>query len=372
MAAVLTHDVDQLYDRELFRILADANHIRRIFTSHERGNLRKSVQRIIRSIFKPKPAGNDVRRIRTLERRYGWPSTFFLLEDRYWARYGSRYRWNDSPVKRIAQELQDEGCEISIHGSFYHYDDPQFLLRKRQEFERIFGVTPIGIRNHYLRFSGMSTWRAQETSGFQYDSTYGYNNHLGPRAGLSLPFFPTEEDHSRTVNVLELPLTVMDQTLFRRLRMAKNEAVEFLKAQIVDLTTQGGLGVFLWHNNYFDEPEYIDWEETFSALLQMLKDAGAWVTTAAEINRWWRDESAITVDAAPRTNQWTGWIQARKDLHNFKMVLSGYGECDISVDGPDPILDRKKDALEFHFPHLLRGDHVRVHVRSKGQTGERD
>ena len=37
-ALFLSHDIDQIYDRELFRLLADINHVRRRFSSEETGN----------------------------------------------------------------------------------------------------------------------------------------------------------------------------------------------------------------------------------------------------------------------------------------------------------------------------------------------
>ena len=82
-ALFLSHDVDQIHDRELFRILADLNHVRRMITQGERGNLRLALRRVARALVAPKPAEKDFGTILEIEARHGFRSTFFVLHDSY-------------------------------------------------------------------------------------------------------------------------------------------------------------------------------------------------------------------------------------------------------------------------------------------------
>ena len=50
----------------------------------------------------------------------------------------------------------------------------------------------------------------------------------------------------------------------------------------------GGLVSLLWHNNYFNEPEYWDWQMVYEELLARLAALNPWCATGAEINQWWR------------------------------------------------------------------------------------
>ena len=93
-ALFLSHDVDQIHDRELFRVLADVNHVRRRLLNGENGDVALAVRRIARSLLRPKPAALDVQTILNIEARHGFRSTWFLLHDKYWARQGSRYSFN--------------------------------------------------------------------------------------------------------------------------------------------------------------------------------------------------------------------------------------------------------------------------------------
>jgi hypothetical protein len=102
-ALFLSHDVDQIHDRELFRLLADANHIRRHIMSGEPGNIMLAGGRMARSLFWPKPAQKDFETLLAIENRHGFRSTFFLLHDTYWARHGARYSSNCLEIQAIAR-----------------------------------------------------------------------------------------------------------------------------------------------------------------------------------------------------------------------------------------------------------------------------
>jgi peptidoglycan/xylan/chitin deacetylase (PgdA/CDA1 family) len=361
MAAVLTHDVDYLYDREFFRILGNLNRLRGIYRPPDRQ--RACLHRLARSILRPKRVGEDVRRLRTLEKRYNWPSTFFLLEDRYWARYGGRYRWDDNEVRRLAAELVEEGCELGIHGSFYNFSDAGLLRRQRERFESIFGVPAGGIRNHYLRFDGVSTWKAQEQAGFGYDSTYGFRNTTGTRGGLALPFFPRDPVVGAPIDVLELPLTIMDVTVFNRLGLGAEQAAELVKNQVADLVQSGGVGVFLWHNNFFGEPEFSEYEEVYQVLLSSLQEARAWVTTAGELQDWWRDQAPFTVirDITPREGEWCGTVIAKKNLNmlclGFEVANNGLV---VEATRTDLRAERQERQVLIQVPHLAAEDVLRL------------
>jgi hypothetical protein len=188
-ALFLSHDVDQIHDRELFRLLADVNHVRRCCFNGENGNVRLALRRIGRSILRPKAATRDFETLVELEARYGFRSTFFLLHDRYWARHGSRYSFGCTGIRDVAKTILAAGSELGVHGGYYQFNNAALYRESIEAVVRHFGVRPCGIRNHLLRFSGADTWLAQSEAGFAYDATYGWPHQLGPRDGSPLPFF---------------------------------------------------------------------------------------------------------------------------------------------------------------------------------------
>ena len=289
MALFLSHDVDQVHDRGFYRTLGDLNHLRRQFGGGEAGDARMCLRRVSRSVFTPKVLIRPFEAILRIEGQYGWRSTFFFLEGARWSRYGARYSLKDRRVRDLGRVLLDAGCELGVHGGWYDLDDADGYRRSADGVDEAFGVRPVGIRNHFLRFSGASTWRAQQSAGFEYDATFGWNDRLGPREGRLLPFEPELGPGSEARRFVVLPLGVMDTTLFRHLGL-RREAALAAAVEVVDRTAQArGLLTLLWHNNFFDEPEYRDWQEVYEKLLAYVASQKPWCATGAEIADFWRN-----------------------------------------------------------------------------------
>ncbi|MCZ7637767.1 MAG: hypothetical protein M5U12_18060 [Verrucomicrobia bacterium] len=227
-ALFLSHDIDQIYDRELFRVVADVNHIRRMLLSGEPGSVPLATRRVLRALFRPKRTLWDFETILALEARHGFRSTFFVLHDRYWARQGARFSYADREIREIGRLVLAAGCELGVHGGYYRFNDAALYRQSREAMAEAFGVQAVGIRNHLLRYSFPDTWRAQEAAGFEYDATYGYRSVPGPRSGLAFPFFTFDPVRGQASNLLELPLTVMDTSVFRYLRLGGEDAPRVL------------------------------------------------------------------------------------------------------------------------------------------------
>ena len=303
-ALFLSHDIDQIHDRELFRVLADLNHVRRIWTQGEKGNTALALRRIGCALFSPKPAEKDFETILEIEARHGFRSTFFVLHDPYWSRQGPRYTLKSPALRRIIKKIQAAGCEVGLHGGYYRFNQSNLYRESRLALQEFLGVDAVGIRNHLLRFSFPETWRAQEAAGFKYDATFGYPDQLGPRDGRMFPFLsstfaptsspqpatnnqqPTTND-SQQPSILVLPLTVMDVTLFRNLGLNGVQALNAAWDAITPVIQAGGLVSLLWHNNYFNEPEYAEWQWVYEQLLARLAALKPWCGTGAEIVGCW-------------------------------------------------------------------------------------
>ncbi len=179
-----------------------------------------------------------------------------------------------------------EGCEIGVHGGYHDLDSASGYRRTADRIEAAFGVRPVGIRNHYLRFTGTETWRAQAEAGFLYDSTFGLNEKPGFREGRRHPFLAVEPAAGAGTGLVELPLTVMDGSLFREMGLGLKEALETVRKLVDEVHAAGGILTLLWHNNYFDEPEYRVWEEAYAAILDMAAEHRPYCGTGVEIARW--------------------------------------------------------------------------------------
>ncbi|MBP7798047.1 MAG: hypothetical protein KA072_05405 [Thermoanaerobaculaceae bacterium] len=287
-ALFLSHDIDHVHDREMWRILADLNHIRRMILKGEGKRARMATARVGRAILNPKPPLRAFDAILRAEAQFGFKSTFFLLHDHYWARHGARYRLGDRVVREVVDLIVSAGCELGLHGGYYKINDTDAYRASRDVIAREFGIAPVGVRNHYLRLDGERTWRAQADAGFNYDSTFGHRDQLGPKEGRVRPFWvgaPPGCDHR---GLVELPLSLMDVALFRCAGFDGEQALDAAWQAIGPVIAGGGLVTLLWHNTYFDEPEYWDWQWVYERLLERLAALNPWCATGAEIDQWWR------------------------------------------------------------------------------------
>jgi hypothetical protein len=110
--------------------------------------------------------------------------------------------------------LGERGRDVGLHGSYLSHVSADDLAAQRAQIEEASGAKASGTRQHFLRFDVGRTFAAQEAAGFDHDSTLGYNEALGFRAGIAAPFHPWNASARAPHRLLELPLTVMDGTLF--------------------------------------------------------------------------------------------------------------------------------------------------------------
>lgn len=362
-ALFLSHDIDQIYDREFFRVLADANHVRRLLVSGETGSLPLASRRILRALFRPKPTSLDFETLLSLEAKHGFRSTFFVLHDRYLARQGARFAIEDREMREIGRLIVSANAELGVHGGYYRFNNAALYRESRERLAAVFGIQPVGIRNHLLRYSYPQTWVAQEAAGFEYDATYGFRSVPGPRSGLALPFFTYDAHQQRMLDLIELPLTVMDTSIFRYLRLAGTEALEFAWRLIERLAGHGALVTLLWHNNFFNEPEYWDWHMVYERLLERLAALKPWCAPGVEINRWWRARAAarvvMTPDADPNARTWQ--LQTPSAIRELTLRISpGAAINRVEVREAEAVIQQDGAHWSVRFAALAPGQTARI------------
>jgi len=109
----------------------------------------------------------------------------------------------------------------------------------------------------------------------------------GFRNGMCHPFKPYDLEEEKEVNILEIPLTIMDGSLFK---MSFEEAWEKIKRLVDETEKNAGVITILWHNTTFDEIFWSKWSKLYIKILQLLKERRAWMTAAEDIYNYWMKE----------------------------------------------------------------------------------
>lgn len=158
-------------------------------------------------------------------------------------------------VRKVVEWLDDHGVETGVHPSYATYLSPELLLEEVQILQDVLGKKVLGGRQHYLRWSP-ETWRHWEMCGLAYDSTVGFADRIGFRAGTCLPYRPWLLRLDREANLTEIPLIVMDKTLMEYMGLRPQESLE----KVIDCAARcravGGVFTLLWHNSSLDKSKY--------------------------------------------------------------------------------------------------------------------
>jgi hypothetical protein len=194
----------------------------------------------------------------------------------------------------LLKRLQRAGDEIGLHG----IDAWRDSAAGRQEQEilcRLMGVAETGVRMHWLFFNEESP-SVLEAAGFSYDSTVGYNQTIGYRAGATQVFKPMT-----TAKLLELPMHVMDTALFypNYLNLTPAQAQEAIRPLIDNAVRLGGALTVNWHDRSV-APERL-WDSSYAQLLEELRSAGACFLTAGQTVSWFRKRRAAAFERAGDT-----------------------------------------------------------------------
>lgn len=363
-ALAVTHDIDLVHDRELFRWLGELGNLRRHLRQRRWDAAILTARRLRRLVLSPRPIGEDILGVLALELKHGFRGTYFFLLDRYWRRHGSRYRIDDPVLAPVVSRLREAGCELALHGSYYDYSDRGYLRAAREKCERAFRVEVVGVRNHHLRFAWGRMWEAQESAGFRYDASLGLADSLGPPMRAWHPF-ACVGTRGQTLNLLELPLALMDVTAFRSLGLDERGAAELCDGLISEALAREGLLVLLWHNNYFGEEEYGHWFRVLQHTLGVAAAAGLVPMTCAEVTDWWSRRSTAEIITSMLPDGMAAFVRVAIPVRGLSVeVIShrpGVGwrvACDEATR-----IEAQPSRSVLTFAELSPGDGARIIVQ---------
>lgn len=229
-------------------------------------------------------------RWKTLEDQIGVRSTFFFVprKDDPGIQAHPFRSVSYAIDKEILRGLTREGWEVGVHG----IDNWADAETGNQEMIAT-GSDAVGNRTHWLLFDEDS-WKKLDNAGYRYDTTFGYNDDAGFRAGTLQVYRPREVE-----NLLELPLHIQDVGLFGKscwalvdhgwektpcLHLDESAAREYCN-HIFDYAREyGGAVTLLWHYENLTPPR--DWSGRYMDLVKRAQADGAWITTAGNVVEW--------------------------------------------------------------------------------------
>ena len=192
--------------------------------------------------------------------------------------------------------IKARGFEVNVQDLnhdgrlFWRYDKFKEKAEKINQYGRELGA--VGFRSAVL-------YRNQEwydLLDFEYDMSVPNVAHLDPQRGgccTVMPYFIGD--------MLELPLTTtQDHSLFHILN---DYSLDLWRHQIDLILKQNGLISFIIHPDYiFADRAQAVYRGLLSELNQLRSERNIWIAHPREVNRWWRQRSAMRL--VSNNGQW--------------------------------------------------------------------
>lgn len=186
--------------------------------------------------------------------RHGLQAVFYFMAGNSPGDFDFRYQIFDGPVVALLRRIHERGHEVGLHASYLsHRSEERTIVEfgALKEACRMAGFeqSTWGVRQHYLRFATPETWRIHEAAGFEHDSTLGFADNVGFRAGTCREFPVFDLVESRRLRLRERPLLMMDKTMLQDLALDPDQAVA--RARLIGETCRRHRGdaVMLYHNS---------------------------------------------------------------------------------------------------------------------------
>lgn len=287
----LSHDVD-LPDRYAF--LAHARRPWRL--RHSPRTYARTTVDLVRDRLRD-PAPDDhwlFEPVMASESAHGFASTFFFaavpFHDRFGAPEDVHYDLGAKRFQGAFRSIRDSGFEIGLHASYRALEDSRRLTNERARLASLAGTEVRGVRHHYwhLGQEPAAALRAHERAGFAYDSSIAFNDHIGFRRSVALPFRPYDADLGRPLHTVQLPTFCMDGNLFYGSDDV-DAAVAAVDGVVDRIVASGGMGSIDWHiqTSHPANRTFRSWALAYQEILASLaRRPGLWVTSLGAIAEW--------------------------------------------------------------------------------------
>jgi len=191
----------------------------------------------------------------------------------------------------LLRRMADDGFEFGLHPAINAKDDVAELHWGKHAIEERLQRPIHGLRHHYFAIDWQRphlTLRQHALAGFRYDSSIAISDAAGFRAGTCLPYRPFDPERGEPLELLELPLSLMDLCIINsggNIQIALQRATDLLDR----VRRVGGVLILDWHTeSAFDGYCYSNYRTVLTEILKLVAlESDAWIVTPSELARHW-------------------------------------------------------------------------------------
>ncbi len=200
--------------------------------------------------------------IMTVNEQLGNKVSFNVISDNSGSAYNGVYDLSEPVIMDLLKSVIDRGHKVGLHGSYFSYTDEKRIAKELGKLTDL--LTDLGYRDaqklssrqHYLRWNVAKTNPILARSGIIEETSLGFNDHIGFRAGTCFQYMWYDCMNREETNILVTPLIVMDCAAVESMGLGFTEdcARKIFKVQ-KKCEHFNGVFSFLWHNSYFEHPK---------------------------------------------------------------------------------------------------------------------
>jgi len=178
-------------------------------------------------------------------------------------KYDDDNRIDEEEILSVIEEIRERGHEVGFHPGYDTYKYPKTFIESATLFLNVFcerrkGQKRVGGRQHYLRFNILNSPKMWEDAGFDYDSSIGFSESIGFRAGVCFEYPMYDLVNRKKMKLRQVPLVSMEGSVLKRYAAKHHYSRDVLD----ELETLKGLVklysgdyTLLWHNSYFNKKD---------------------------------------------------------------------------------------------------------------------
>ena len=304
-AVALTHDVDNLWRWTPRGFVAAGYRSARALRHGDGAALRRELGDVWAWLTHHLPRRSDpywtFPQLLASEDARGLLSTFFVIARHTHRQDGVQPGTYARRIPAALALLARHGREIGLHGNDADRLGVDALTGDRDLLARRAGCSVDGVRYHYLRCLYHETLPLLEQAGLSYDSSLAFAEREGFRCGCSWPFRPYSLAGERPLDLVELPLAIMDTGLQgAHYRALDGQAAERVSLAVLEHVAAGGGAVaVLWHNNRFDRRSAHGYDDVYWHLLDWIAAHEGLATTAGDVVARYRAVAGMGAAGSP-------------------------------------------------------------------------
>lgn len=162
---------------------------------------------------------------------------------------------------------------IGIHPSVSSNSESELLQKERGRLESVLSSDIKNSRQHFLCLEFPNTYQKLIEQGIEKDYSMGFHDQPGFRAGTTNSFYWFDLEKNQATNLMIHPLTTMDVSLKKYLKLDPTQALMQTKKLIDQCKKVNGPFCLLWHNSSFYAAEgWEGWKECYEGIVNYCKE----------------------------------------------------------------------------------------------------